>query len=573
MKKRLAVIFVLAAAAGCLAACGDSGQTPQTFRITFVQAGQRDVVREVKEGETFTDIPAPKEREGYTVTWEDKDYTNVTESFTVNAVETANSYTVTYVVGDHGTLAETTQQVTYDAQYSLKTPDCKEGYLFVCWQDREGKGVTDSGIWKVADNVTLTAKYIMPVSVTFVQTGEPAVVKTVEKGGTLSDIPVPAERTGYTVTWDRADFTNLTENVTVNAVETPNTYTITYDPGEHGTLAETTQQIVFNSAYTLKSPAGQAGYTFSHWKTDGDKAVAQTGIWQIAKNVTLVAAYNDALTVTFVQTGKSPIVKSVEQGGTLSDIPVPAERTGYTVTWDRDDFTNLTESVTVNAVETPNTYTITYDAGEHGTLTETTQQVTFDAEYRLKTPSGNNNYLFSHWETKQGTTVAMVGTWTIAGDTALVAVYGAPITVTFVQNGQAAITRSVARGGTLTDIPVPAAKRGYTVTWNRKDFSNLTEDITVNAVETANVYTITYSLGERENDRYAAIDQTSQGVTFDQPYNLYTPTCRGYKFVKWVISGTQEELKNGTYDRDANIELTAVWELDVDSDRWWTDIY
>ena len=60
------------------------------------------------------------------------------------------------------------------------------------------------------------------VDITFVQSGQEDVVVTIKKGESLEDIPDPAQKTGYTVVWDVTDFSNIDEDLTVNAVETPN---------------------------------------------------------------------------------------------------------------------------------------------------------------------------------------------------------------------------------------------------------------------------------------------------------------------------------------------------------------
>ena len=277
--------------------------------------------------------------------------------------------------------------------------------------------------------------------------------------------------------------------------------------------------------------------------------------------------------ITFVQSGQNNVVKEVNEGETLSEVPEPFPKTGYTVTWSRTDFSNITENLTVNAVETANEYTITYDPGD-GTIESLTQKVTYDSSYTLSTPISTNELSnFLYWKRTDGTSVVQNGVWKIADDVTLTAVYSDVYTVAFVQNGQEAILRQVGQNGTLTDIPSPASKTGYTVTWDRTDFTNITGNLTVNAVETASEYKITYSLGDREDDSNAEIESREQTVVFDSPYTLYIPKCEGYKFVKWVITGSDTEIKNGTWSTAEDVSLTAVWTIDKDSDIGWSDFY
>ena len=65
-------------------------------------------------------------------------------------------------------------------------------------------------------------------SIIFKQAGQEDIIRYVNKGESLSDIPVCAEKRGYTVAWDRTDFSNIEENIIVNAVEDANEYKIYY---------------------------------------------------------------------------------------------------------------------------------------------------------------------------------------------------------------------------------------------------------------------------------------------------------------------------------------------------------
>ena len=67
-------------------------------------------------------------------------------------------------------------------------------------------------------------------------------------------------------------------------------------------------------------------------------------------------------------------------------------------------------------------------------------------------------------------------------------------TVTFVQEGaeNVVITVNEGEGIAASEIPTPTPVKGHTVAWDVSDFSAITSDITVTAVATPNVYTITY---------------------------------------------------------------------------------
>ncbi len=184
--------------------------------------------------------------------------------------------------------------------------------------------------------------------------------------------------------------------------------------------------------------------------------------------------------------------------------------------------------------------------------------MTFDGTFTLYTPTASDS-TFVKWVVSGTDTEFTSGTYTLARDVTLVAVWEKnkpqTFTVTFVQ-GTTTFTRVVEKGGTVTDIPTPNAKRGYTVTWEQTDLTNIQKDVTIRAVETANKYTITYQLGDATDVQIAAL---SQQVTFDSAFTLYTPTAGDSTFVKWVVSGTDTEFTSGTYTLDSDVTLVAVW--------------
>ncbi|MBO7344366.1 MAG: hypothetical protein J6U92_00310 [Clostridia bacterium] len=116
-------------------------------------------------------------------------------------------------------------------------------------------------------------------------------------------------------------------------------------------------------------------------------------------------------TVTFVQTGYENIVKSVEKGkGILeADIPEPNPIDGYTVVWDKTDFSVVNENLTVNAVATPNEYSIylVYNAPESQkeVVSETlpTEIKVKYGEIPTMPTYQNNGYVIVGWVYEDGT--------------------------------------------------------------------------------------------------------------------------------------------------------------------------
>ena len=135
------------------------------------------------------------------------------------------------------------------------------------------------------------------------------------------------------------------------------------------------------------------------------------------------------------------------------------------------------------------------------------------------------------------------------------------ITVTFKQDGQPTITKQVAVGESLTDIPQPKSIDGYTITWDRTDFTSLNNSITVTAVATPNVYTIHYNVGEG-----TILENEETLATYMKEFTLEIPSLKGYTFVGWKQDGEQALFENGVYTWTEDIELMAVWSVDNKSD-------
>lgn len=141
-------------------------------------------------------------------------------------------------------------------------------------------------------------------------------------------------------------------------------------------------------------------------------------------------------------------------------------------------------------------------------------------------------------------------------------------TVTFVQEGQADVVKTVKEGETLQVPEIKAtAPVGYSYEWERTDFSTLSEDITVHLKAVPNTYTIYYEVGD---DSYASITSDTQSVVYDSTYSPLIPTRFGYTFAGWVVKDTDEVFDPETYTEAGDTYLMAKWTIDIDSDRWFT---
>ncbi len=110
------------------------------------------------------------------------------------------------------------------------------------------------------------------------------------------------------------------------------------------------------------------------------------------------------------------------------------------------------------------------------------------------------------------------------------------------------------RGETLTDVPDPIPEEGYEIEWDRKDFSNVLEDITVYSVKTAKTFTATYELNG------GVLNERSGQFTYDAYYELPKPRYDGYAFQGWIDRETQTRIESfGVWKISKNIDLVATW--------------
>lgn len=263
-------------------------------------------------------------------------------------------------------------------------------------------------------------------------------------------------------------------------------------------------------------------------------------------------------TLTFCQENATPVEITLKKGERLDESLIPAlsPKTGYDVEWDRTDFSSIDGDLTIKAVYTPKNYRITYEVGEGVEISTNSQTVVFDADYALLTPRRDGYHFFGWVNGSQS--VDTTGKWTIASDVVLEPVWITGYAVTFIMENGADVVIEVPEGASLeeTQIPLPdlEEKTGYNVVWNRTDFSDIRENIIVQAEYAAKSYTITYRAGVG-----ASISATTQEVRYDEEFTLLTPTMADGEFLYWKNAATGERVNGGTWTMDEDVTLVAEW--------------
>ena len=132
-------------------------------------------------------------------------------------------------------------------------------------------------------------------TITFIQEGQKNIVYEVENGGSLTDLPNPADIPGYEVSWSITDFSNITEDLTVTIMRQPKIFEITYLmgilEGNNGVIIKSlTQSVEYNSAYVTYAPTCE-GYEFLGWKMNEEDELITSGTYLYTENITLIAEW------------------------------------------------------------------------------------------------------------------------------------------------------------------------------------------------------------------------------------------------------------------------------------------
>ena len=491
----------------------DNGSiTAQVYHsVTFVDYdGTVLSTQSVAHGSAAIEPTAP-EREGYAFIGWDKDFSNVTEDMTVTAQYSANSYSITYTINGEEYTAQTYE---FGAVVSAPEYTVPEGHTFSGWDIPETmpaenlvldaaltvnsysitytingeeytaqtyefgavvsapeytvpEGHTFSG-WDIpetmpAENLVLDAALtVNSYSITYTINGEEYTAQTYEFGAVVSapEYTVPE---GHTFSgWDIPE-TMPAENLVLDAALTVNEYTVTYNiNGEiYAIQVYAYGEEVFAPAYDVPDH-----FTFSGWDTPATMPAEN-----IVLDATLVE--DGKYTVSFMVDGETYFTFTGYEGDVIT-VPENPEKLGYTFdAWDGmpEDGVLPAANITVTAVWSVNTYTITYKVnGEEYTA----QTYEFGAAVSVPEYTVPEGYTFSGWsvpETMPAEDLVVDATCTInVYEVTLIDGFnGDPIAVLYVAHGHDAI---------LPDAPEHA---GYIFDRWDGDPTNVTEDRTITA--------------------------------------------------------------------------------------------
>ena len=379
---------------------------------------------------------------------------------------------------------------------------------------------------------------------------------------------------------------------------TPTTYTVTYN-ANGGSGAPSSQTKTHNVTLTLSSTKPtRTGYTFLGWATSSSATSATYsagGSYTNNASVTLYAVWTPiTYTVSYNANGGSgaPSSQTKTYGVTLTLSSVKPTRTGYTflgwstsstatsATYTAGSSYTSNSSVTLYAVWSVNTYTVSYNANG-GSGAPSSQTKTYGTTLTLSsTKPTRTGYTFLGWSTSSTATSATYsagGSYTNNASVTLYAVWSVnTYTVSYNANGGSGAPSSQTKiyGTALTLSSTKPTRTGYTflgwstsstatsATYTAGSSYTSNSSVTLYAVWKVNTYTVSY------NANGGSGAPSSQTKTYGVTLTLSStkPTRTGYTFLGWSTSSTATSATysaGSSYTSNSSATLYAVWSVNT----------
>lgn len=545
-------------------------------------------------------------------------------TYTATYTQTARTYTITLVAngGEYANGYTAPTGYSYGDTVALPTDAeiSKAGYIFGGWyeaSDFSGSAVTEVSATDTGDK-TFYAKWTAEDYTIIFKDGDTVLATeqyNTESTGDIKSLYDDPTKEGYTFsTWQvsvtggnwpaagtsvgsSTTLAGKTGNVTLNALWSTDTYTITYNlDGGTVALSNPTTYSVTTDTFTLNNPTKE-GYTFLGWSGTGltgtdnltvTIAIGSTGNREYTANWQI-----NQYTISFDSDDGSPVDPITGDYGDPVTPPDEPTKPGYEFGgWDPTlPGTIPGEDITVTAIWIPITYTVTFNGNGSTSGSMEPETFTYDVEQALTANAfAKTGNTFLGWAESAGGTVVYTDGQSVKNlrDTKnanvdLFAVWQAnTYTVTFVdENNDVVGEVDFTYGDSSVTEPIVPEKPGYTGTW--EGYTLADSDITVHPEYTVITYTITYVLDGGTNP-----DGAVNSYNIESTDTLPTPTKDLSVFGGWKISYATGESCNWTADAVVNagtavtgyygnVTLTAQWTADfsyvVENYKYATDEY
>ena len=586
----------------------------KTYSVTFHANNNTtvDIVVYVDDGETLTSRPANPTMDGYDFeAWYDGEVefdfdSEIESSKDLYAHWSPKQYGIAYVLGNGG-LDKGDNPVAFtmgEGILALEPPTAKDGYIFDGWfYDSDFKQKATSIDGSIVGDKTFYAKFskiqyrIMyladnssqgAVTDQYKEYGVPFTLESAgyfNRKGYGDQIGWAIEANGEKVYEFGATYENNAALTLYPAWGSPIEYTITYvcdvctgdnpdKPNPHTYTVNDTKGINL----PIYNPTYPNNYEFKGWYWDKAYTKRTTNIPKdTVGNLTLYGKtlkyYYLAYELYGSTKANNPEKYTIESTFTLKD---PAPRAGYTFGgwYTEDTFINQiteiqlgsSEDMTLHAKWIPNTYTVTYDAGEFGDGSIAAGTKTHDVDFELSDETfTRTGYTQDGWENADGDIVSSPYT-----ENADITLYPHWVINTYTVTYDAGEfgEGSVAAGTKTFDVDFVLSSETFTRTgYTQNGWEDVNGDIvsspyTENADITLyphwviNTYTVTYDAGEFGEGSVAAGTKTFD-VDFELSAETFTRT--GYTQDGW--ENAKGDIVSSPYTENADITLYPHWSL------------
>ncbi len=301
--------------------------------------------------------------------------------------------------------------------------------------------------------------------------------------------------------------------------------------------------------------------------------------------VTVVTKQASTGTATYSKNGEEVVVNLAQNGPTSFDITDSDAE--ITIARDTESTFVINAITIVQTAETPDTYTVTYNAnGGENVPTDSTQYSSGDTVTISSTLPTRTNYIFAGWTSSAFSGTKQAGeTFTMPeNNVTLTASWTATYIVTYVDGvdgeeiSMPSNSNRFKEGATFTISGANPSRLGYTFAgWVSSAFDGVKQanasftmpasDVTL----TATWNPITYNIAFNKNNEDATGEMSPIVATYGQATGLTQNgfTLSGYTFLGWatsengdVVYQDGESVENLANTQDATVTLYAIWQVE-----------
>ena len=363
--------------------------------------------------------------------------------------------------------------------------------------------------------------------------------------GKSASAPENPDKYGYTfIGWDK-EFDVVTEDLDIYPLWEKKEYTVTFEDGFGNVIK--TEKVKYEESIKIPEIPTKEGYIFEDWigiDEDGRSWHMNGGTGddlEIGNNVVFTANWKKKeYTVEFNDgNGNTLKTQSVEYGESAVAPAKPYRDKHIFKGWDKD-FSNVSENLIVTALWEAEKYNVTFEDGDGNILKEET--VLYGESATPPKEPARTGFTFTEWDTSYEN---------VESDLTVKALWKRnEYKVEFTDgNGNIIDTQTIEHGKSASAPSAPERYQYIFKGWD-KDFSNVTDNMTVTALWEKEQYTVTFEDGNgnvlkkekvlRDESATAPKKPVREGFTFKGWDNSFS-SVSGDLLVKAMWETVQEQ--------------------------------